>query len=462
MKKVIDWAKSHLSIVILSAVILISIPAAFIGSALWNGKIKKARQAEVTKLLTDLDASKVTYTIPALLPGDTPISWPRPAPNADATAYFKGVKNTLEEQIGQVASAAQRINGQGHLPLISGLFPQPVGNERIKALELASKLVGKGDEQSVYQDLLDSMRAGEPADPIRIAASLEEQRSAAIEKARAEAGRDRLTPEEEAELTKKLVALRIGQYQVHAGTLSVYATMDNLPPEIPRELPTEPPTVDECFEWQFDYWVVQDICRAIAAANTGENGLLNVDRAVAKRLISLNIERLGPTAGSPLTGRSATASNQQYDVRNVTMDVVVSSSRLPELVNAISRTNFMTVIDVDLSEVDVWQHLEEGYYYGPEHVVQASLGIETVWLRSWTTMMMPENVKNVLAGVASDGSTPTPMAAPEPMTSKGGRGGSVDEPPRAAAPKPTGRSTKRQDAPGGGGGRKQRGGGDGG
>lgn len=442
MKGVIDWAKAHLSVVVLSAVILLSIPAAFVGSHLWNGKIKKARQTEVSKVLGDLDSAKVTYTIPALLPGDTPVSWPRPAPNSDATAYFKGLKESLERQIEEVASEAQRINGQGHLPLITGLFPQAAGNERIKALELAAKIVGKGDEHSVYFDLLDSIRADGPADPVRIAASLDEQRFAAIEKARAEAGRDRLTPEEEAELTKKLVALRIGQYQAHAATLSIYATLDNLPPSIPREIPSEPPTVTDCFEWQFDFWVVKDLCRAIAIANSGDAGLLNVDRAVVKRLLSLHIDPLGPTPANPLTGRSAATGNQQYDIRNATLEVVVSSSRLPALVNAISRTNFMTVTDIDLAEVDVWRDLDEGYYYGPEHVVHATLSIETIWLRSWTTAMMPDETKAKLSGIASEGDSSSAAApAAAPITSKGR--GMADSPPPAAAPKSTGRSTKK-------------------
>ena len=56
----------------------------------------------------------------------------------------------------------------------------------------------------------------------------------------------------------------------------------------------------------------------------------------------------------------------------------------------------MTVTDVDLQEVDIWEELRQGYYYGTEHVVRATISVETVWLRSWVTPIMPDPVKQTL------------------------------------------------------------------
>ena len=56
----------------------------------------------------------------------------------------------------------------------------------------------------------------------------------------------------------------------------------------------------------------------------------------------------------------------------------------------------MTVTDVDLYEVDIWEDLERGYYYGSDHVVRAVLSIETVWLRSWMKDFMPSTVRTAL------------------------------------------------------------------
>jgi hypothetical protein len=50
--------------------------------------------------------------------------------------------------------------------------------------------------------------------------------------------------------------------------------------------------------------------------------------------------------------------------------------------------------------------LERGYYYGPEHVVRATITIESVWLRNWVGPLMPASVKRSL-GVPE----PTPPAA---------------------------------------------------
>jgi hypothetical protein len=120
---------------------------------------------------------------------------------------------------------------------------------------------------------------------------------------------------------------------------------------------------------------------------------------------------LDPTIS--VTGRAAGQGNTVYDVRRVRMTVVVSSARLQEFLEAIARTNFMTVIDLDLADVDAWSDLKKGYFYGSEHVVKATIGIETVWLRSWMSHFMPSRMKqalNVPEAPAADGSAPAPAA----------------------------------------------------
>jgi hypothetical protein len=114
------------------------------------------------------------------------------------------------------------------------------------------------------------------------------------------------------------------------------------------------------------------------------------------------------------TGRSAP--NSVYDTRAISLSAVVSSARLPDFINAIERTNFMTVTDMDLSEVDPWADLAAGYFYGNEHVVRVNLVIETVWLRSWTSKFMPAATKQLfqieVPAAPTDGSADTPPAPP--------------------------------------------------
>ena len=95
--------------------------------------------------------------------------------------------------------------------------------------------------------------------------------------------------------------------------------------------------------------------------------------------------------GNPThTGRTGDGS---YDTRTVELTVVASSRDLPRLFEALGRVNYMTVVGVDLSPVDVWADLEQGYFYGDDHVVRAVVTIETVWLRSWTLPLMPDRVR---------------------------------------------------------------------
>ena len=90
------------------------------------------------------------------------------------------------------------------------------------------------------------------------------------------------------------------------------------------------------------------------------------------------------------TGRR---SNHLYDVRHARLTVDVESRRLPELINALSRTNFMAVLMVTITDVDEHEMLRQGYLYGRTDVVQAELLIETIWMRSWTTELMPQEIR---------------------------------------------------------------------
>ena len=115
------------------------------------------------------------------------------------------------------------------------------------------------------------------------------------------------------------------------------------------------------------------------------------------------------------------------------MTMVVASSKLPTLVDAISATNFMTVIGLDFSEVEPWADLERGFYYGPEHVVKATIDVETIWLRSWTEPQMPQVVKDALSGVAAtaEAGGAAPVATPAAPATPRGRGNTEEGAPAA-------------------------------
>lgn len=441
MKGILGWIKGHLAIVVFCAVIVVSLPTAFAVSGMLNSKLRTAREKEVGDDYKALEGARITYEIPPITPGGEPIQVPAPAPNPELTRWFREQREARTAQVGQVVDLATRINREGHAPLVEGLFPSPAESEAIfKRLEMAEVVIGKEGKPSAYEALFASINAGKPVDAAKAASEISDQRTRELEKIKAERGTDRLSPEEEAELNRKLSKYRIGIYQRRASEISAYAGMDALRNVLPAgEVPVEPYEVYQCFVFQWDYWVIEDLIRAFGAANTGPDGaFLPVERSIVKRIQSFSVEeppvygerslaseQWTPAAGQgtetvPLdlrvsvTGRRSSKINKLYDVRFAEVTVVIDSSRVLDLINAIGRTNFMTVIGCELSEVDVWKDLEDGYYYGPEHVVRAKLKVESVWLRSWTTTYMPDLIQIALGAKepGAEGAAPAPEAAP--------------------------------------------------
>ncbi|MDL1903628.1 hypothetical protein FBT69_02305 [Synechococcales cyanobacterium CNB] len=220
----------------------------------------------------------------------------------------------------------------------------------------------------------------------------------------------------------------IGEYQRRAREISVYADLTSLdrtgfdkrssllpPPRVTDAQGGALPDVAELFQWQWDAWLVGDLLSAVARANTSPDGdRQDVENAVVKRIEKISVEDLplygdaklprlsAPEGSVPLdrstsvTGRVSSETNKLYDVRRAKMTVVVSSERLPVFLDALGQTNMITVLSVNLSEVDVWADLQKGYFYGREPVVRAELELETLWLRSWTGPLMPRYVRQRL------------------------------------------------------------------
>lgn len=443
MKPVLNWIKAHWMIVASVAVILIVLPAGYVGSSIWNDAIRSAREREGKAKLDEVNNAKVTYAAPTLSPEGKALELSKVAPNQRLTEFFKQQSDKVRELGESVVKNAEQFNRYGRKPLVDGLFPKAanVRDENFKGLEMAQLLVGDplAGRPSAYQKLLDEVRAGPPADPRRVYQSLKDAADREIEKNKGAGGGDaNRSKEEQEKLTAMLVNLRRDQYLRSARSVSVYGTMDCFPggggaaptgPEsagvggILRVVPPQPPSVAQCFGWQWDYWLLQDVMNVIRVANAGPDGTPRpVPDAVVKRIGRISfvdaVPGTQPTAASPtgeappapaapaaltsviapdfahsITGRKISLENPLYDIRRVKVSLVVSSARLPELLNAIGRANFLSVLDLDLSEVDMWADLEQGYYYGEESVVRADLELETIWLRSWTTPYMPADVR---------------------------------------------------------------------
>lgn len=458
MKGILAILKGRLVIVILSVLIVAMLPAAWFVSGKMNAKIReqqtKAYQDEAAKIKR---AQRVTYTLPRISEAESAdaLSVSR-APNDRVTKWFEAQRAEREKQIHEITSRVIEFNRDSHDRLIEAFPPAKDADTRTmrrSALELARAITGdgRGYERSAYEILFEQMGAGKAPDRDAVTQAVAEFEERETDRLRNLAGEDeRLSEDQQKELADELVERRIGEYRRVARDISFYGSPaavtgeqdqyggsfgrpsqrgfdSNAYSEIPVVVPEERPTLAQGYIWQWDYWVIEDILRAVARANTDAAGdPTPVDLSVVKRVDSIRIEKftipdsdsesadttgfggmMGSSSDNPtgtervtITGRKS--GDGAYDLRRATVEVIVSPSRLIEFLDAIKATNLMTVTDLDLEDIDVWSDLADGYFYGDdEYVMRATIQIESVWLRDWTKEFMPEPVRKAL-GIADE------------------------------------------------------------
>jgi hypothetical protein len=206
------------------------------------------------------------------------------------------------------------------------------------------------------------------------------------------------------------------------------------------------------FNWQWQFWVLDDVLRSLASANKDAS---SVAVAPVKRLLGVVVGGMPRTGGSsneagapaaprlsggfgegegtpPPAGAGGGAgaaggmvdpkapmprdyasslaglvTNPLFDVLTVDMAIVVETARLPEVLDAISRYNFNTIVNLRVESADAFAATEQGFFYGAEPVSTVTIRMQTVWLREWTKQFMPTETRTAL-GIAPD--TPAPPA----------------------------------------------------
>jgi hypothetical protein len=108
------------------------------------------------------------------------------------------------------------------------------------------------------------------------------------------------------------------------------------------------------------------------------------------------------------TGRT---SNSLYEVRPLRLRAVVETIRLPSVMDAITKRNFMTVTSLAVRPADAFAAADEGFIYGPGAVSEVDVVIETVWLRSWLAKLMPAELQK---SKGTDGTTSDDAAGSAP------------------------------------------------
>ncbi|MHC5028050.1 MAG: hypothetical protein ACYTGR_14955 [Planctomycetota bacterium] len=429
MSPVITWVKSNVYTCIFIVVMIAAAVTMPIVAGKMNASVREENESRANKLsqiekirktqVGDLEANVTT-----LLVNDKAIQHLRErveAQGGDADAVFE---------------AAIEHNRKGRGVLNTELFPDPPPSR----VEVLPKLFHE-ELTAAYDDLLSDVRAGTPPDAAVIAEFLERRQEQFLSSNLAGEGIDSLSDEDRAQLVENMTGARVGRYVEKAQDMKFYASADvlGLPMYEQRRYDQW-----ELFDWQWNYWVHEDLLRGIEAANAKHESVVD---APVKRIISVGIrvgEPLGAPSAAPSGGGggggtgmtmgfgsgggggggggaanktaapatplnpsaeavlnyaesiSGRSTNPLYDVRYIDIDMVVDPTRIPEVLDALARRNFITVVQLNLTEADPFAALREGYFYGTDRVAELSLTLETIWLRPWVTEFMPTTVKEQL------------------------------------------------------------------
>jgi hypothetical protein len=421
MSAVIAWIKSNVASVIFIVVMVAALVSLPILAGKMNAGIQEDMTSRVGKLkeLNNLEKTDITVGNPIY---GTQVSRTELV-NERLLERLIEVTEAERADADRVVERAVEHNRKGRGVILPRLFPAPPPAEREVLPERFHGMV-----ETEYDRLLERVGAGSPPTVEAMTQDLDARRAQFLTNTLQKDESEGLTEEEAGQLTEFLTEQRMSRYAEQADEVGIYATKDAL--GIPGWNQAVQPTMWELYEWQWQYWIIEDVLEALAEANRGDGERYSVQQAPAKRVLSVAVygqaapasggdegqsgfgasrkkkssggarkARSNPSQevvrdyGLSFTGRET---NPLYDVRLVEVRLIVDTARLPAVLDAFARRNFMTVRELDMFPADQYAAASDGYFYGSEPVTEVTLLVETIWLRSWTTPFMPDEVKTSL------------------------------------------------------------------
>lgn len=216
----------------------------------------------------------------------------------------------------------------------------------------------------------------------------------------------------------------------------------------------KPPTPEQIYAGMVTMWIQDDIVDAILELNKGNSG---VARNPVKRLLGIHIgagasavsftdkDQTGTrseagtgslflkegsmtaaaTPGAPPPPSAAAGSgnapvgldyaksmtgrvgSERYDVTHVKLAVDIEPTYLNHFIKELySQNNGYTVLEIDLTTIDPFTTISNGYVYGSKPVVRAEILMEAVFFREWTTKIMPAGYRTALGVPAATAAAP--------------------------------------------------------
>ncbi len=438
MSGVLHWIKTNIYTVI-AVVAMITAP---VGMWILSGNMNRAVRDEVdarAKKISELNRFEKTsvtfhYPVPGNVPVDASI-----AVNRRFLDRYAEVVDVIRKDTDRVRQEVIRINHKDRTVLVPQLFPRPPAQLRETLPQNMFRALKDADEQ-----LLADVGAGGPPTADEMLDNLTAARERYLTQI-LKRSTDALTAEEQAGLTEQLTKTRLSYYADAAKGLNMYATLDDLNVPASSEFPdrAEGEGMSLMFDWQWQFWVKQDILMALAQCNEPYNSIVD---APVKRVVEVFVTddpgsggasvgggSAAPTSGFGSAGRktgrrtggsssrgaksgptrtsvdptrevpldygysfTGRTTNPLFDVRRAEAVLIVDSEKMPDVFDALARYNFMTILNAKVETVDLFDAIRDGHFYGGKPVSRVTLLLETVWFRSWTTEFMPPELKEVL------------------------------------------------------------------
>jgi hypothetical protein len=399
--------KKNILSILCGVVVIIAVVVYFVyvSGTLYPGleAAAKERQANYDQLAGLLSKSR---TLPAV---DFDKTEPVPLPAFPVELVIKRGQEAATDLKGQAKTMmdlAVRFNRRE--PLVRGLFPKASGTDKIAFRDEY--------ERWVTERVPQLLRAANPPTEEDIAKAEEklwEEKFA--KRIYFVDGREENRELVDQEYNAEIQGLREKMERETAEKNMVYLDPTAVTTN-PALLKTEQ-TPDTPSVWyaQTAMWVQEDIARSVADLNKNRKAT-NIIDAPVKHIVTLDVAhgpeqylRAAPASGgeegaaaptTPQYGVSPTGrvSGDKFDVVKFTLVVKMDAAYVPALLQELGRGKFIAIHKVDLSSVDSQLAREDGFFYGPNPVVQATISGESLLLREWTTPLVPEVVKKDLPG----------------------------------------------------------------
>ncbi len=434
MKAALVWMKHNPIAVVAALLSVCSLVGLAVVYLQGNSFVQEMEQRnKVVQRIKTLKTTRVKIPSPDL---DNPVEQRDITINEAAIDSLKEVYHKMGIEYTNIFALAVNQNRKGHDPLLDGLFPSfdrrvdKVYDAQVQYLNAFEAMLLDYSPTDIYPrlDAGGSVDLGQVTAEVNLA-----QKNFMLRLGMPEDSVGQLSAEQQQQLVDERRGAAIRVMTQHAERYHIYVDDPTLPSAVFRigewSSAAFKPDISVIWQGQLELWVQQDIVQAIGSTNQVWSPKANVLTNPVKKLIKMDVApgyvgidttgaltqsgRLTPGAAPSGSARlpngfrmtpTGRRSNTIYDVVHARVSLIVDYQQIAKVFEAFGKTNFMTVLKADLTDVDEYEALRSGFMYGDSDCVQLDMIIETLWLRDWTTRLMPQAIKERLSIETKDAS----------------------------------------------------------